>query len=82
MIEFLCGFAGFLFSLGVFALGFYVGKKSTAAPPKAVADEEELERARLERQRLEEDQAAFRLLTGYSADIAYGVGKFSEEGSE
>ena len=82
MTEFLCGLLGFILTLGVFVLGYYVGRKSMEHHAKAVATDEELEKARLERQRLEEDQAAFRVLTGYSADIAYGVAKFSEEGSE
>ena len=81
MTEFLCGLLGFVFSLGVFLLGFYVGRK-TVAPVKEELDADELARAREERQRLEEDQAAFRILTGYSADIAYGVAKLSEEDNE
>ena len=83
MIEFLCGLLGFVLSLGIFALGFYFGRKVGAAPAAVERDpltETELEKIRKERERMEQDQAAFRLLTGYSADIAYGNTNFPEEG--
>ena len=81
MTEFLCGLFGFILSAGIFALGFYAGRKSKQPVAKAEISEEAQEQARLERERLIEDQKAFRVLTGYSADIAYGISKFSEEDS-
>lgn len=80
MIELLCGMLGVVMMLGVFALGFNVGYKfqKPVVPEKETLAPEELERIRKEREQLEQEQAAFRILTGYSADIAYGG--FPEEG--
>lgn len=80
MTDLLFGLLGFVLALGIFMLGFFVGRKS-AASAVARADMEQAE-AMQERERLKQDQAAFRVLTGYNADIAYGLAKFSEEDNE
>lgn len=80
MIELLCGMLGAVMLLGVFAFGFYVGNKFQRPTEKPGPDEGEIERARRERERMEQDQAAFRALTNYSADVAYGLAEFPEEG--
>lgn len=69
MKDFDLGILGFLFGWGSFCLGRLAGKKAAphAAPAPAVPD------------RLEEEQKAFRALTGYSADIAYGAAPFFPE---
>ena len=84
MIELLCGMLGAVMLLGVFAFGFYVGYKfqRPAVAERSEPDESEIERARRERERMEQDQAAFRALTNYSADVAYGLAEFPKEGIE
>ena len=82
MIEFLCGFLSFVLALGIFMLGFFFGRKSQTSAVKADPGETEQERIQKERERMEQDQAAFRALTGYSADIAYGLVEFPKEGIE
>ena len=82
MIEFLCGFLSFVLAFGIFMLGFFFGRKSQAPAVKADPGETEQERIQKEREQMEQDQAAFRALTGYSADIAYGLVEFPKEGIE
>ena len=69
---------GMLFSLigiGIFILGFWFGKEMTQ--PKKVntsePTEEELQKIQEERQRMIEDQEAFRTVMNYNADVAYKV---------
>ena len=82
MIEFLCGFLSFVLALGVFMLGFYFGRKRQTPAVKADPGGMEKERLREEIERMKQDQAAFRALTSYSADIAYGLADFPKEGIE
>lgn len=84
MIEFMLGLLGFVLSMGIFMLGFFLGRNLNQAETKPVvkSDDVEFEKAMKERERLEREQAAFRALTGYSADIAYGLAKFPEEDKE
>lgn len=84
MIELLCGMLGVVMALGVFALGFFVGQRfqKPASAEKPGPDEDEVERIRRERERMEKEQAAFRALVGYSADVAYGLTEFPKEGLE
>lgn len=82
MIEFLCGFLSFALAIGIFAMGYFFGRKSGGTVKKDDPGEDEQARARKEREQLEQDQAAFRMLTGYSADIAYGLVEIPKEGIE
>lgn len=79
MTDLLFGLLGFVLALGIFMLGFFVGQKSSSAGARVDVEQAE---AMQERERLKQDQAAFRMLTGYNADIAYGLAKFSEEDTE
>lgn len=81
MIEFLCGMLGAVMLLGIFLLGYHVGSKARPETPVVKEDptDIEMDRIRKERERMEQDQAAFRALTNYSADIAYGVVDFPKE---
>ena len=76
-MEFIFGLVGVLLGIGIFLLGFHVGKQ-TVAPVKLYAVLSNAEQARIEKERQEmlEDQKAFRQLVGYSADIAYGLTDF------
>lgn|GEM_PF-2894825 len=81
-MEFIYGIAGFLFGIGAFFLGVYVGQKapfSIGAKPKEEEPETDLERALRERRELQAEQDAFRQLVGYNADVAYGLVNFSSE---
>lgn len=83
MTDTILGLLGFLMGLGCFAFG-YAFARHGAAKPKANAKPEsdgdrQLAESR-ERQAMEAEQRAFRALTGYSADIAYGVAEFPGEG--
>lgn len=80
MTDLLFGLLGFVLALGIFMLGFFVGRKSLSAAVTQT-DIEQAEAVQ-ERERLKQDQAAFRVLTGYNADIAYGLAKFSEGDNE
>lgn len=84
-MEIIYGFLGFLLGAGAFLLGMYFGRQQTSAPVKreeAELTEEQMKRFEKERKALEEEQRAFRQLVGYSADIAYGVERFSSESDE
>lgn len=72
MKEFDYGILGFMLGWGAFCLGIMAGKKAhptgrRSDPPSAETDG------------MEEEQKAFRALTGYSADIAYGSAPFFPE---
>ena len=84
-MEFIYGLIGAFIGIGLFLLGFFVGRQAEK-PVKIVKAEAvdgengaDIERMEKERQRLEAEQRAFRNLVGYSADIAYGVEKFPTE---
>lgn len=79
MKEFRNGFLGFVLSLGVFTLGFCFGHKTLVKPSVPDPQVEDAEKVQKEREQFEQDQKAFRALTGYSADVAYGLTKFPWE---
>lgn len=81
MIEVLYGLIGFILALGIFILGFLAGTKYQRPADPVEPGEAEKERIRKELDRMEKEQEAFRQLTGYSADIAYGLVDFPKEGS-
>jgi hypothetical protein len=81
MIEVLSGICGFVLAFIVFALGFSAGQKYQRPADPVELDDDQKEKIRKERERLEREQEAFWQLTGYSADIAYGVVDFPKEGS-
>ena len=76
MTDTIMGLLGFLLGLAVFAAGYamalYAGKQPKV-PKKNEADD-------ARRAAMEAEQRAFRALTGYSADIAYGMAEFPGEG--
>ena len=82
MIEVLCGLLGFAMAFGIFMLGFFFGRKTNTAVKKEDPNEAEMARILKEREQMEQDQAAFRMLTGYSADVAYGLVELPKEGTE
>lgn len=57
-----------LIGLALVALGFFMGRRSVPKRSEPPVMEEQ------ERQRLQEDRAAFAQLMGYNADRAYGNG--------
>lgn len=69
------GLIGALVGIGLFLFGFWFGKEMNK--PKKVdptePTEEEMKQIREERERLIEDQKAFRELMNYNADMAYGI---------
>ena len=81
MIEVLYGLIGFILALGIFVLGFLAGMKYQRPADPVEPGDDEKERIRKELDRMEKEQEAFRQLTGYSADIAYGLVDFPKEGS-
>lgn len=77
MIEGLIfGLLGFFLSAGIFAAGYYMGRKSVPPPPAAPAhtttEEERVEQEKL-RDKLREEQDAFHTLLSYNRDLAYGI---------
>jgi len=60
-------------AIGVVAGYFIWGKPKPAVQPAEDRTEEELEKARKEREELIASQKAFQRMMGYNADIAYGV---------
>ena len=80
-MAFLYGVLGFTLCLLVFGAGFLVGSRlrtpaAVTKPAEKEPDEAELRRIQREREELEAEQRAFRALTGYSADVAYGLTDF------
>ena len=75
------GLFGFVVAFVILALGFYAGTKYQRPADPVELDDDQKEKIRKERERLEREQEAFWQLTGYSADIAYGVVDFPQEGS-
>lgn len=82
MINIICGLLGFILAGGLFSLGFYAGVKYEAGRKPVAPELDEVAKSRIEkeRERLQREQEAFWQLTGYSADIAYGITQFPEEG--
>ena len=77
-MAFIYGILGFICCLVVFGTGFVLGYRIKTPAPMTRAlpeqpDETELRRKMKEREEMEAEQRAFKALTGYSADIAYGL---------
>lgn len=76
MTDTILGLLGFLLGLAAFAAGYALalhGGKHPKTPKKNELCDEE-------RSAMEAEERAFRALTGYSADIAYGIAEFPGEG--
>ena len=74
-MEILIGMLGAVICIGIFILGFFFGRETVK--PKTVdltePTPDELVQIQEERQRLIDDQKAFRELMNYNANIAYSV---------
>lgn len=70
MTDTILGLLGFLLGLGCFLAGFRL-REHRPRPAKEPMQSRESEHM--------EEEMAFRALTGYSADIAYGLAEFPEE---
>ena len=82
MIDIFLGLAGALVGLACFGFGYALAREKSAGHRQRKAPapcREETERAEEQRRAMEEEQRAFRALTGYSADIAYGSAAFPWE---
>ncbi|MCR5665085.1 MAG: hypothetical protein K6G17_09465 [Oscillospiraceae bacterium] len=71
MTEILCILAGLVLGAALFAAGGRRARRETPHEPPRASEER--------RRQLEAEQRAFRALMGYSADVAYGLERFSEE---
>lgn len=72
MYEVILAISGAFCTIAAFAAGFFAGKgKKDGVTPLSRQEKERLQR---EKQRLEEEQAAFSMLIGYNKDVAYGNG--------
>jgi len=71
-MELLIGMFGAVIGIGLFVAGFVLGTK-LAQPKKLTVSQEEIEEQAKERERLLEDQSAFKDLLGYNTDIAYRI---------
>lgn len=83
-MAFIYGILGFICCLVVFGTGFVLGYRIKTPEPVTRTlpeqpSEEELRRKMKEREEMEAEQRAFKALTGYSADIAYGLAEFPTE---
>jgi hypothetical protein len=74
-MELIIGMLGALVGVGLFVFGFVLGKQMfEAKPPVKTEDTDEEKNAfREERERLIQDQKAFRELMQYNSDMAYGL---------
>ena len=76
MTEKILGLLGFMMGAVCFAAGYALAPRA----PKGTAGSAQSAPARGgERKAAEEELKALRALTGYSADIAYGLAEFPEE---
>lgn len=76
MTETIMGLLGFMMGAVCFAAGYVLAPRA----PKGTAVSAQSAPARGgERKAAEEELKALRALTGYSADIAYGLAEFPEE---
>ncbi len=76
MTETILGLLGFMMGAVCFAAGYVLAPRA----PKGTAGSAQSAPARGgERKAAEEELKALRALTGYSADIAYGLAEFPEE---
>lgn len=76
MTETIMGLLGFIMGAVCFAAGYVLAPRA----PKGTAGSAQSVPARGgERKAAEEELKALRALTGYSADIAYGLAEFPEE---
>lgn len=76
MTDTILGLLGFLLGLAAFAAGYALslaGGKRPKSPAKT-------DPAGEKRAAAEAEERAFRALTGYSADVAYGLAEFPGEG--
>ena len=73
----LIGLASALVGIGIFMLGFWFGKEMNKPKTPDITEPTEAEMKEImeERERLIQDQKAFRELMNYNADMAYGVVK-------
>ena len=70
------GMLGALVGIGLFMFGFLFGKTGYQTKPTVVPDtstDEEKAAIREEREKLIQDQKAFRELMSYNSDMAYGL---------
>ena len=74
-MTYVLGLIGALVGIGIFMFGFWFGKEmyQTKKIDPAEPTDEELVKIREERDRLIEEQKAFRELMNYNANTAYGV---------
>lgn len=72
-MEIVIGLLGAVLGVGLFIAGFFTCK-SVYAPKKVTVSDKEIAEAELEREKLIQDQAAFKDLLGYNTDIAYQMG--------
>ena len=75
-MEMVIGMLGALVGVGLFVLGFVLGKQSTEPKAQSTTVEntdEELTAIRDERERLIQEQKAFKELMNYNANMAYGI---------
>lgn len=75
MTDTILGLLGFLLGLAAFTAGYALALHSGKQPKAPKKNEPDDER----RSAMEAEQRAFRALTGYSADIAYGRAEFPGE---
>lgn len=74
-MELLVGLVGALVGIGLFLVGFFLGKKqgNTWAPVDRDLTPEEIVKIQEEREELKKEQNAFRELMNYNAETAYNI---------
>ena len=74
-MEILIGMSGAVICIGIFILGFFFGRETVKSKTVDLTEPtpDELVQIQEERQRLIDDQKAFRELMNYNANIAYSV---------
>lgn len=82
IMPLLYGFFGAIITMGLFALGAYAGwsankhfnhAPTSGGPTPFTPTEAEIEEAKRQRKKFQEEQEAFHSVMSYSADMAYGL---------